>query len=147
MRLLLAYLIGERLDPMDAGTILFLLNAHVPALAVTRATDLQRQQIETALARVEGRKVFDRYELLGLVHCVSRLADSPVIDLFSRCLVAFEARFRTSLAERLPATAQVAYFALVRRLLDDGRRGSGLLEWARRESAHCMLEMSRQRPI
>ena len=52
------------------------------------------------------------------MHCVSRLADSPIIDLFSRCLAAYEARFHPSLAERLPASAQASYFRLVRQLLD-----------------------------
>jgi DNA-binding FadR family transcriptional regulator len=148
MRLLLAYLIGERLDPMDAGTILFLLNAYVPALAVARAGDPQCEHIEAALARVEGRTVFDRYDLLALVHCISRFADSPIIDLYSRCLVAFEARFRTSLTDRLPAAAQVSYFRLIRRLLDRRRNDpDDLLRWAKRESAACLIEMSQQRPI
>jgi DNA-binding FadR family transcriptional regulator len=148
MRLLLAFLIGEKLDPTDAGTILFLLNAYVPALAVVRATPPQRLQLESALSRVEGRKVFDRYDLLNLVHCVSRAADSPIIDFFSRCLAAFEARFSSSLAARLPAAAQASYFRMVRHLLDRPHPDSeDFLPWAKRESAECMIEMSLQRPI
>jgi DNA-binding FadR family transcriptional regulator len=149
IRLVLAYLIGERLDPMTAGTILFELNCYVPALAVSRANSEQRRQLEVALARVESREAFERYELLGLVHCVSRLADSPVIDLFSRCLAAYEARFRPSLVELLPASAQSSYFQLMRRLLDRIPVGAdaGTLAWAKHESAALMLEMSRSRPI
>ena len=149
IRLMLAYLIGEKLDPMTAGTILFELNCYVPALAVSRAGAEQRRQLEAALARVESCDSFERYDLLGLVHCVSRLADSPIIDLFSRCLAAYEARFRPSLAELLPASAQASYFQLVRRLLDRMPIGSdaAALEWAKRESAALMLEMSQSRPI
>lgn len=148
IRLMLAYLIGEKLDPMDAGTLLFLLNGYVPALAVSRASDEQRQQLQAMLSRLEGAESIARYDLLGLVHCVSRLADSPVIDLFSRCLAAYEARFRPSLAEQLPAAAQAGYFRLVRGLLEGVRAGDAAsLARARRDSARCMVEMSRQRPI
>lgn len=148
IRLMLAYLIGEKLDPMAAGTLLFQLNACVPALAVARASLEQRQQLDAALARLEGCESFDRCDLLALVHLVSRLADSPVIDLFSRCLAAYEARFRDTLAARLPAATQAGYFRLVRRLLDRLAPGeTAALPWARRESVACMMEMSRQRPI
>ncbi|MEO8308019.1 MAG: GntR family transcriptional regulator [Pseudomonadota bacterium] len=148
IRLMLAYLIGEQLDPMAAGTILIRINAHVPALAVSRASAEQRRQLESALLRLGDGDSIDRCDLLGLVHLVSRLADSPVIDLFSRCLAAYEARFRASLAERLPAAAQASYFQLVRRLLDRMPQGDiSALAWARQESASCMLEMSVQRPI
>jgi len=148
IRLVLAYLIGEHLDPVMVGTILFQLNAHVPALAVSRADPAQRQQLESWLARLERDDTFERYDLLGLVHCVARLADSPIVDLFSRCLAAYEARFRASLAERLATAAHASYFRLVRRLLDQMPAGdSGALAWAKQQSAACMLEMSVQRPI
>ncbi len=148
IRLVLAYLIGERLDPMSAGTSLFQLNAHIPALAVFRADAGQRKSLQSALARLEGRDSFERYDLLALVHCVSRLADSPIIDLFSRCLAAYEARFHPSLAERLPASAQASYFGLVRQLLERLPVGSaeGLAQ-AKEESAALMLDMSRRRPL
>jgi DNA-binding FadR family transcriptional regulator len=148
IRLMLAYLIGEKLDAMAAGTLLFRLNACVPALAVCRASVVQRQQLEFALARLEDCTSFDRCDLLGLVHLISRLADSPIIDLFSRCLAAYEARFRATLAARLPAAAQASYFRLVRRLLERLPPGdASQLAWAKRESMACMLEMSVQRPI
>jgi DNA-binding FadR family transcriptional regulator len=148
IRLMLAYLIGEQLDPMAAGTLLFQLNACVPALAVSRASAEQRAQLDAALARLEACESFDRCDLLSLVHLVSRLADSPIIDLFSRCLAAYEARFRESLAGRLPAAAQASYFRLVRRLLDGMPSGDATaLDRAKRESVACMMEMSRQRPI
>jgi DNA-binding FadR family transcriptional regulator len=148
IRLVLAYLISEQLDPVAAGTILFQLNAQVPALAVSRADAEQRRQLECLLAPFEHGDTFERYDLLGLVHCVARLADSPIIDLFSRCLAAYEARFRASLAERLATAAHASYFHLVRRLLDRMPLGdASALAWARQESATCMLEMSVQRPI
>lgn len=148
IRLMLAFLISGKLDPMTAGTILLQLNAYVPALAVRRATAEQRQQLELALSRLQGCESFDRCDLLGLVHLVSRLADSPIIDLFSRCLAAYEARFRESLAERLPAAAHAGYFQLVRKLLDRLPADDvGALAWAKQESAACMLEMSFLRPI
>src|SRR5690606_34596751 len=43
IRLVLAFLIGKRMDPLAAGTILFQLNAFIPALAVGRAGAGQRQ--------------------------------------------------------------------------------------------------------
>jgi len=148
IRLVLAFLIGVRANPLATGTMLFELNCFVPALAVGRADASQRRQLEAALARVEACDPFDRYDLLSLVHCVSRLADSPIIDLFSRCLAAYEARFRPTLAESLPASAQANYFRLVRRLLDRLPVGSPLdLEPAKRETAALMLEMSRSRPL
>ena len=148
IRLALAYFIGERLDPMSAGTSLFQLNAYVPALAISRANAEQRAMLGSALERLEGRESFERYDLLALVHCVSRLADSPVIDLFSRCLAAYEARFHPSLPERLPASAQASYFRFFRKFLDRMPAGSacGLPE-ARQESSALMLEMSLSRPL
>lgn len=148
IRLMLAYLIGEKLDAMHAGTLLFQLNACIPALAVSRATAEQRIQLEGALSRLEGCESFDRCDLLALVHLVSRLADSPVIDLFSRCLTAYEARFRESLASRLPTSAHASYFRLVRRLLDRRQPWSDAArDWARHESVQCLMQMSLQRPI
>ena len=145
---MLACFIGEKLDAMTAGTLLFQLNACVPALAISRATAEQRSQLETALSRLEGCESFDRCDLLGLVQLVSRLADSPVIDLFSRCLTAYEARFRESLAGRLPASAHASYFSLVRRLLNREQPwDANALTWAKKESVDCLLQMSLQRPI
>ena len=148
IRLMLAYLIGEKTDPMVAGTILFQINCFVPALAVTRAGSEQRRSLEAALSRVESCDPFDRYDLLNLVQCVSRVAESPIIDLFSRCLAAYEARFRASLAERLPASAQASYFRLIRRLLKESPVASAAeLERAKLDSAALMVEMSYTRPI
>ncbi len=148
IRLMLAYLIGTKADPFSAGAILFQLNCFVPALAVGRADKAQRRQLDAALARVESIDPFDRYDLLGLVHCVSRLADSPIIDLFSRCLAAYEARFRPTLAERLPASAQASYFRLIRRLLHRPSIGApAAMKQAKTETSALMLEMSRSRPL
>jgi len=148
IRLMLAYLIGEKTDPLVAGTILFQINCFVPALAVSRADAGQRRDLEAALARVESCDPFDRYDLLNLVQCVSRLAESPIIDLFSRCLAAYEARFRPCLTERLPASAQANYFRLIRRLLNRLPLSSaGDIERAKLESAALMLDMSYSRPI
>ncbi|MFZ1991153.1 MAG: GntR family transcriptional regulator [Alphaproteobacteria bacterium] len=148
IRMVLAYFIATKMDPMTAGTILFQMNCFVPALAAGRADNDQRRQLEAALASVESCDPFDRYELLGLVQCVSRLAGSPIIDLFSRCVAAYEARFRPSLAERLPASAQVDYFRLVRRLLHQTPPGSHQgLESLKAESSEIMLGMSRNRPF
>ncbi len=74
-----------------------------PALAVSRA-DLGTAPAAggAALTRLEHGDTFERYDLLGLVHCVARLADSPIIDLFSRCLGGLRGRASApSLAERL----------------------------------------------
>lgn len=148
IRLMLAYLIGEKMDAMAAGTILFQINCFVPVLAVSRANAEQRANLEAALARVESCDPFDRYDLLSLVHCVSRLAASPIIDLFSRCLAAYEARFRAPLAESLPASAQASYFRLLRGLLERLPSAAAVeLERAKAQAAELMLEMSYSRPL
>jgi DNA-binding FadR family transcriptional regulator len=148
IRLVLAYLISEQLDPTVVGTILFQLNGCTPALAVSRAAAGQRHQLEELLSRLESCESFDRYELLHLVQSISKLADSPVVDLFSRCLAAYEARFFPSLAERLPLAAHSDYFQLLRRLLHRISPGvTADLAWAKRESSACLLRMSVLRPI
>lgn len=148
IRLVLAYLIGKKMDPLTAGTILFQLNGFIPALAVSRANAPQRKNLQKLLSRIEASDPFDRYDLLRLVHCVSTLADSPIIDLFSRCLAAYEARFHPSLVLRLPASVQAEYFHLVRNLLDrlPGDTGEDF-DSAKVESARVMIGMSRSRPI
>jgi DNA-binding FadR family transcriptional regulator len=148
IRLMLAYLISRQMDPMAAGTILFQLNRFVPALAVNRADKAQRARLKKLLEKAQRSDPIDRYDLLRLVQWVSHLSDSPIIDLFSRCLAAYEARFRPFLAEWLPAHLQAEYFDLLHNLLDKLDSGdTDRLEWAKRESAHVMLEMSRSRPL
>jgi DNA-binding FadR family transcriptional regulator len=153
IRLLLAYFISEKLDPMVAGTMLLQLNCFTPALAVSRAGADEKHKLEAALEKIESDESVDRCDLLRLVQRVSRLADSPIIDLVSRSLAAYEARFRAILPERLPAAVHASYFQLLRRLLE--RRAGGEaseceaseLEWAKRESAQLLVEMSLTRPI
>ena len=148
IRLALAYLIGRHMDPLSAGTILFQLNRFVPALAVSRAGPRQRDQLETLLRTAERSDPLDRYDLLRLVQCVSLLFDSPILDLFSRCLAAYEARFHPFLIERMPANIQAEYFGLLRRLLDDRQASDeAYLRTAQSSSEQVMLEMSRSRPI
>lgn len=148
IRLLLAYLISEKLDPMTAGTLLLQLNCYIPALAVGRAGCEERQRLQAALARIESGESVDRYDLLRLVQRVARLADSPLIDLVSRSLAAYEARFRATLPERLPAGAHASYFQLLHRLLDRMSDGTPAeLAWAKRESAELLVQMSFSRPI
>lgn len=148
IRLVLAFLIGRQMDPRSAGTILFQLNRFVPALAVARANRKQRAELEKRLDKARRSDPIDRFDLLRLVQFVSQLAGSPIIDLFSRCLAAYEARFHPFLLERLPVAMQTEYFDLLRRLLDTvDASDPGRLEWAKRESAAVMLRMSRERPI
>jgi DNA-binding FadR family transcriptional regulator len=148
IKLVLAFLISRQMDPQAAGAILFQLNRFVPALAVSRANGAQRRRLTELLARVERTDTIDRYDLLRLVQYVSQLADSPIIDLFSRCLAAYEARFHPFLVERLPRTVQAEYFELLRHLLDEVRPGEeAKLEWAKRQASRVMLAMSRNRPI
>ena len=148
IRLLLAYLISEKLDPMSAGTMLLQLNCFTPALAVSRAAEEEKNKLRAALEKIESDESVDRYDLLRLVQRVSRLADSPVIDLVSRGLAAYEARFRATLPERLPASAHASYFQLLRRLLERMTGGAASeLTWAKRESAELLVQMSFSRPI
>lgn len=148
IRLVLAFLISHQMDPRFAGAILFQLNRFVPALAVVRANEEQRTVLKDQLDRVRCSDPIDRYDLLGLVQCVSRLANSPIIDLFSRCLAAYEARFHPFLVERLPVRVQTEYFDLLRLLLDRTKPGDeAQLEWAKQQSSQVMLTMSQTRPI
>ena len=77
IRLALAYLIGKKMDPLAAGTILFQLNGFIPALAVGRANAAQRKNLEKLLSHIETTDPIDRYELLRLVHCVSTPGRQP----------------------------------------------------------------------
>jgi DNA-binding FadR family transcriptional regulator len=148
IRLMLAYLIGNRLDAEVAGTMLFQLNRFIPALAIARADADEREQLAELVRRIETSDPIDRCDLLALVHFVSRLADSPIIDFFSRCFAAYEARFHPSLKERLPAPLQANYFQLVRQLLDRAPLAcADDLKRAKSASSLVMLEMSRSRPI
>ena len=147
IRTVLAFLIGRQMDPMQAGTLLFQLNRFVPTLAVSRADAEQRARLRQMLDRVQHCRTIDRCDLLGLVQCVSQLADSPILDLFSRCLAAYEARFHPMLLGRLNAGMQKEYFELLRRLLDCPADGGDALAAAKLDSAQVMLEMSRSRPI
>lgn len=148
IRLMLAYLIGNRVEVATAGKVLLQINRHTAALAVGKANPEQRRKLCSILAQVEARDPFDRYDLLGLVHFISQLAQSPVVDLVSRSLAAYEARFHPSLRERLPARNQASYFRLIHRLLDKVPVDtSGDLAWAKGESERVMLEMSLSRPI
>ena len=148
IRLVLAYLIGRHMNPLSAGTVLFQLNRFIPALAVSRAGPRQRARLESLLNKAERSDTLDRYDLLRLVQCVSQLADSPIVDLFSRCLAAYEARFHPFLVERLPVDIQAEYFALLRQLLEEREASDeAYLRTAKLSSAEVMLEMSRTRPI
>ena len=112
------------------------------------ASAAQCAKLDGLLTRVETQDPIDRYDLLCLVQCVSELADSPIIDLFSRCLAAYEARFHPFLIERLPARMQAEYFALLRDLLQARtKRDAESLVEAKREASRILLEMSRSRPL
>ncbi len=148
IKLVLAYLIGRQMDPQTAGTVLFQLNCYVPALAVGRADTQQRNALEGLLERIEMNDSFDRYDLLNLVHCVSQLAENPIIDFFSRCVAAYEARFHPSLVHRLAVSVHAGYFGLVRQLLNEMPVGGKHdLSDAKLKAARVMLDMSRDRPI
>ena len=148
IRLVLAFLISHQMDPTAAGTIMFQLNRFVPALAVTRASVAQRAGLVQLLDRMRSSDTIDRFDLLRLVQRVSQLSNSPIIDLFSRCLAAYEARFHPSLREHLPAHIQTDYLELLDRLLSGVEPGDeSRLGWAKQQSDQIMLEMSRKRPI
>lgn len=148
MKLVLAFLIGRQMDPRATGTLLFQLNCFVPALAIDRASLQQRDHLETLLAPLEAHASFDRYDLLKLVHYVSQLAENPIMDFFSRCLAAYEARFHPSLLHRLSSRVHASYFQLVRQLVDEiPVGGTPDLRKAKLKAAQVMLDMSRDRPI
>ncbi len=148
IRLMLGYLISEKPDPLAMGAILLQLNCFVPALAVARASPAERERLRAALGHLERCDSIERFDLLRLVQLVSRLADSPIIDLFSRSFAAYEARFRAPLAERLPASAHASYFQLLHQLLQRVPGGAeAALDWGKHRSAALLYEMSLTRPI
>jgi DNA-binding FadR family transcriptional regulator len=148
IRLVVAFLISRQMDPMMAGTILFELNRFIPALAIGRANGEQRERLKTLLDHIQRSDPIDRYDLLRLVQFVSQLANSPIIDLFSRCVAAYEARFHPLFVERLAACMQAEYFDLLRRLLAEmDMADKARLDWAKQESSRVMLAMSQSRPI
>lgn len=148
IRLVLAFLISHQSDPRATGAMLFQLNRFVPALAVFRATPDQRAALQDQLNRVQHSDHLDRFELLRLVQLVSRLADSPIIDFFSRSLAAYEARFHPSLATHFRSSLQGEYFELLQTLLDTIKtRDAETLQWAKEKSSKVMMAMSCSRPI
>lgn len=148
IRLLIAYMISHQANPLTAGTLLFQLNRFIPALAVHRADAAKRRRLQDALERARRNDPIDRVDLLRLVQCVAQLASSPIIDLFSRSLAAYEARFHPMLAERLPAHKQGAYFDLLDSLLADPKPGSAqALEEGIERSTYVLLDMSQNRPL
>lgn len=148
IRLVLAYLISHQVDPGSVGTLLFRFNRFMPALAIGRAEPKGRDRLAALLARTERKDPIDRLDLLRLVQAVSELSDSPIIDLFSRCLAAYEARFHPFFAERLPAHLQAEYFALLHRLIGAAASGEAPSPArAKHDAARVMLDMGRKRPL
>ncbi len=143
VRQIVAYLMAEDFGPRDVGKLLCLMNVSAPALAVARADDGQRRRLMGVLLRVEASDPVDRADHLELVRCVAELADVPMVDIFCRCLVAYEARFRKDLPDTFRPGAQRPYVGHLRHLLAAGALAGEALRHAKAETAALMLELSR----
>lgn len=146
IRQAVAWLMSEQLDPMSVSRLLCLLNLVAPLLAVTRARGSERQRLEAALAKVGASDPIDRADRLELVRCVAELADVPVVDVFCRCLVAYEARFRKDLPEYIRQAVQRPYLDHLRRLLEFGAWTPDTMRRAKAETAALMLACSPRAP-
>jgi DNA-binding FadR family transcriptional regulator len=145
VRQAVAFLMAEDFEPGDIGELLCLLNLSAPALAVARADEAQRRRLIGMLERVETCDPIDRADYLELVRCVAELSDVPMIDIFCRCLVAYEARFRKNLPDTFGRGAQNPYLNHLRRLLAAGPLTGEALRQAKAETAAMMLDISRCR--
>ena len=146
IRQAVAWLMSEQFDPMNVGKLLCLLNLVAPLLAVTRARGPGRRRLEAVVAAVEVCDPIDRSDVLEMVRCVSELADVPVVDVFCRCLVAYEARFRKPLPESFSQAAQRPYLDHLRRLLKVRTWTPDSIGLAKMETTALMLDYSRSRP-
>ncbi len=146
IRQTVAWLMSEQLDPMCVGRLLCHLNLVAPLLAVTRARGPERQRLEAALAKVEASDPIDRGDRLELVRCVAELADVPVVDVFCRCLVAYEARFRKHLPANIRPAFQRPYLDHLRRLLEFDAWTPDTIRRAKAETAALMLACSPRAP-
>jgi len=145
VRQAVAFLMAEDFEPRDIGELLCFLNLNAPALAVARADDAQRRRLIDVLERVETCDPVDRADYLELVRCVAELSDVPMVDIFCRCLVAYEARFRKDLPATFHRGAQNPYLTHLHRLLAAGPLTGEALHQAKTETAAVMLDISRCR--
>jgi hypothetical protein len=95
------------------------------------------------LGRIDGLDPVGRADYLELVQCVAELSDVPMVDIFCRCLVAYEARFRKDLPDTFRPGAQRPYIQQLRRLLAAGPLAGDALLRAKGETAAMMLGISR----
>lgn len=146
VRQAVAWLMSERFDVMGVGRLLCLLNVATPAQAVARADDAGRARLRMLLARQEGKERIDRADTLELVRCVAELADAPLVDVFCRSLVAYEACFRSDLPETFSSDTQRPYQQLLRRLLDAWPWSEEAAGRLKAETAALMLAYSRCAP-
>lgn len=146
IRQAVAFLMAETFDPARVGKLLCLLNVASPALAVSRAGADQRRRLARLLRRIETRDPVARADHLDLVRCVAELSDVPMVDVFCRCLVAYEARFRRNLPETFSPGARHPYIDHVRRLLSAAPLDGDALRQAKAETAEMMLDLSRCSP-
>ncbi len=144
IRQAVAWLMTERFDPMDVGKLLCLLNLVAPLLAVTRARAPGRRRLEAVLAAVEACDPVDRSDVLEMVRCVAELADVPLVDVFCRCLVAYEARFREHFRESFSQAGQRQYVDHLRRLLKVRNWTPDSVRLAKAETVALMLAYSRR---
>ena len=145
IRQAVAFLMAEDFEARDIGELLCLLNLNAPAQAVARADDAQRRRLVEVLRRVETCDPVDRGDYLELVRCVAELSDVPMVDIFCRCLVAYEARFRKDLPATFRRGAQNPYLTNLHRLLAAGPLTGEVLRQAKAETAAMMLDISRCR--
>ncbi len=139
IRQAVAWLMSEGLDPMQVGALLCLLNVAAPVHAVVRAGPAQRRRLERLLKKALAARSLHRSDWLNLVRCVSELAGEHVLDIFCRCLVAYEARFRKDLPDTFDADCQRPYLDNLSRLLAVECWTAEALSAARAETAALML--------
>lgn len=144
IRQAVAWLMSEQFDPMNVGKLLCLLNLVAPLLAVTRAYGPQRRRLEAVLTAVEAFDPIDRSDVLEMVRCVAELADVPLVDVFCRCLVAYEARFRKHFPESFSQASQRPYIDHLRQLLKVRAWTSDSMRRAKAETADLMLAYSQR---
>ena len=144
IRQAVAWLMTEQFDPMNVGKLLCLLNLVTPLLAVTRARGPGRRRLETVLAAVEACDPIDRSDVLEMVRCVAELSDVPLVDVFCRCLVAYEARFREHFPESFSLARQRPYIDHLRRLLKVRAWTPDTSRLAKAETVALMLAYSQR---
>jgi len=102
VRQVTSHLVRKGFDDVSPRKLLCLLNAAFPVLAASRANDDERAVVRDKIFHLRQADQIERLEYLHFLRHLTILADSPIVDLLSLCLVAYTARKHLTKCNRIP---------------------------------------------